>query len=284
MFLDVLVRGVRELPHRALRGRRRPVLEDLPRLGARQHQRLESNGWQLHRLVLLFRFSRLRSQPIHAVARCMARVAITRMLPNRVAKMTGSEQAVCLLGLCVLVLILGYLIVAFVDQVGDDGGVSTTVPVELIALPPVTGMSVSDAERDLLGLDLQVTIVERPNGTVPRGEVVQQSPLAGQKVEPRSEVTLFVSAGAPDQVPNVIGMDQTSALDMLESLGYSATVEFVSDVREFGEVVTQLPAPGTELPAGRLGSHYDFVGSGESSCAYSRIRHAQYGLRSIAFG
>ena len=155
-----------------------------------------------------------------------------------------------LLGLCVLVLILGYLIVAFVDQVGDDGGVSTTVPVELIALPPVTGMSVSDAERDLLGLDLQVTIVERPNGTVPRGEVVQQSPLAGQKVEPKSEVTLFVSAGAPDQVPNVIGMDQTSALDMLESLGYSATVEFVSDVREFGEVVTQLPAPGTELPAG----------------------------------
>ncbi len=155
-----------------------------------------------------------------------------------------------LLGLCVLVLILGYLIVAFVDQVGDDGGDSPTVPVELIALPTVTGMSVSDAERDLLGLSLQVTIVERPNETVPRGEVVQQSPLAGQKVEPRSEVTLYVSAGAPDQVPNVIGMDQNSALDMLESLGYSVTVEFVSDVREFGEIVTQLPAPGTELPAG----------------------------------
>ena len=155
-----------------------------------------------------------------------------------------------LLGLCVLVLILGYLIVAFVDQVNDDGGESTTVPVELIALPSVAGMSVSDAERELLGLNLDVTIVERPNETVPRGEVVQQSPLAGQKVEPRSEVTLFVSAGVPDQVPNVIGMDQTSALDMLESLGYSATVEFVSDVRGFGEVVTQLPAPGTELPAG----------------------------------
>ena len=155
-----------------------------------------------------------------------------------------------LLGLCVLVLILGYLIVAFVDQVGDDGDDSTTVPVELIALPTVTGMSVSDAERDLLGLNLDVTIVERPNETVPRGEVVQQSPVAGQKVEPRSEVTLYVSAGVPDQVPNVIGMDQNSALDMLESLGYSVTVEFVSDVREFGEIVTQLPAPGTELPAG----------------------------------
>ena len=132
----------------------------------------------------------------------------------------------------------------------NDGGESTTVPVELIALPSVAGMSVSDAERELLGLNLDVTIVERPNETVPRGEVVQQSPLAGQKVEPRSEVALFVSAGVPDQVPNVIGMDQTSALDMLESLGYSATVEFVSDVRGFGEVVTQLPAPGTELPAG----------------------------------
>ncbi len=155
-----------------------------------------------------------------------------------------------LLGLCVLVLILGYLIVAFVDQVNDDGSDSTTVPPELIALPRVTGMSLADAERELLGLNLDVTIVERPNETVPRGEVVQQSPLAGQKVEPRSEVTLYVSAGVPDQVPNVIGMDQTSALDTLESLGYSVTVEFVSDVREFGEVVTQLPAPGTELLAG----------------------------------
>ena len=152
-----------------------------------------------------------------------------------------------LLGLCVLVLILGYLIVAFVDQVNDD---STTVPIELIALPSVTGKSVADAERDLLGLSLDVTIVERANETVPRGEVVQQSPVAGQKVEPGSEVTLYVSAGVPDQVPNVIGMDQNSALDTLESLGYSVTVEFVSDVREFGEVVTQLPAPGTEMPAG----------------------------------
>ena len=155
-----------------------------------------------------------------------------------------------LLGLCVLVLILGYLIVAFVDQVNDDGDDSTTVPPELIALPSVAGKSVSDAERDLLGLGLDVTIVERTNETVPRGEVVQQSPLAGQKVEPRSEVTLFVSAGVPDQVPNVIGMDQNSALNMLESLGYSVTVEFVSDVREFGEIVAQLPAPGTELSAG----------------------------------
>ena len=155
-----------------------------------------------------------------------------------------------LLGLCVLVLILGYLIVAFVDQVNDDSDDSTTVPPELIALPSVTGKSVSDAERDLLGLGLDVTIVERTNETVPRGEVVQQSPLAGQKVEPRSEVTLYVSAGVPDQVPNVIGMDQNSALNMLESLGYSVTVEFASDVREFGEIVTQLPAPGTELSAG----------------------------------
>ena len=164
--------------------------------------------------------------------------------------MTGSETGGLLIGLCFLVLILGYLIVAFVDQVNDDSGESTTVPPELIALPSVTGKSVSDAERDLLGLGLDVTIVERTNETVPRGEVVQQSPLAGQKVEPRSEVTLYVSAGVPDQVPNVIGMDQNSALNMLESLGYSVTVEFVSDVREFGEIVTQLPAPGTELSAG----------------------------------
>ncbi len=155
-----------------------------------------------------------------------------------------------LIGLCFLVLILGYLIVAFVDQVNDDGEGGTTVPVELIALPSVAGKSVSDAERELLGLGLQVTIVERTNETIPRGEVVQQSPVAGQKVDPGSEVTLYVSAGVPDQVPNVIGMDQNSALNMLESLGYSVTVEFVSDVREFGEIVTQLPAPGTELSAG----------------------------------
>ena len=155
-----------------------------------------------------------------------------------------------LIGLCVLVLVLGYLIVAFVDQVRDDGVADPDPTVELIALPSVVGWSMSDAERDLLGLDLEVTIVRRNNETVPSGEVVQQTPVAGQKVAPKSEVTLFVSAGVPDQVPNVIGMDQNLALDTLESLGYSISVEAVSDVREFGEVVTQLPAPGTELPAG----------------------------------
>lgn len=155
-----------------------------------------------------------------------------------------------LVGLSVLVLVLGYLIVAFVDQVRDDGVAEPNGTAELIALPSVVGMSVSDAERELLGLDLEVTIDRRNNETVPAGEVVQQTPVAGEKVEPKSEVTLFVSAGVPDQVPNVIGMDQNLALDTLESLGYSITVEAVSDIRDFGEVVTQLPAPGTELPAG----------------------------------
>ena len=155
-----------------------------------------------------------------------------------------------LVGLSVLVLVLGYLIVAFVDQVRDDGVEEPNGTAELIALPSVVGRSMSDAERELLGLDLEVTIDRRNNETVPAGEVVQQTPVAGEKVEPKSEVTLFVSAGVPDQVPNVIGMDQNLALDTLESLGYSVSVEAVSDVRDFGEVVTQLPAPGTELPAG----------------------------------
>ena len=95
-----------------------------------------------------------------------------------------------------------------------------------------------------------MTIVRRNNETVPSGQVFQQTPVAGEKVSPESEVTLYVSAGAPDQVPNVIGMDQNLALDTLESLGYSVSVTRVSDIREFGEVVSQLPAPGSELPAG----------------------------------
>ena len=155
-----------------------------------------------------------------------------------------------LVGLSVLVLVLGYLIVAFVDQVRDDGVAEPDGAAELIALPSVVGMSMADAERELLGLDLEVTIVRRNNETVPSGEVVQQTPVAGEKVAPESEVTLFVSAGVPDQVPNVIGMDQNLALDTLESLGYSVSVAVVSDIRDFGEVVTQLPTPGTELPAG----------------------------------
>ncbi len=155
-----------------------------------------------------------------------------------------------LIGLCVLVLILGYLIVAFVNEIRDDGAVDSDSAAELIALPSVVGRGMSDAERELLGLDLEVKIVRRNNETVPQGEVVQQTPVAGEKVSLESEVTLFVSAGAPDQVPNIIGKDRDLALDTLESLGYSVTVEAVPDIREFGEVVSQLPAPGTELPAG----------------------------------
>jgi beta-lactam-binding protein with PASTA domain len=68
-----------------------------------------------------------------------------------------------------------------------------------ITVPDVTGMSVADAAAKLNAQNLAVGVsTNQPSDSVPAGEVISQSPVAGTKADQGSKVNLVVSSGPDD--------------------------------------------------------------------------------------
>ncbi|MEM7141403.1 MAG: Stk1 family PASTA domain-containing Ser/Thr kinase [Actinomycetota bacterium] len=155
-----------------------------------------------------------------------------------------------LLGLGVLIFILGYLTIAFGRELNifgdDDDPADTDETAELVTVPSVVGEQSGDAIVTLRELGLEV--IERPerNASVEVGEVFQQLPLNGQKVDEGTEIEIFVSTGEAQTVPTVIGMTQEEARIALEAQGYIVEPVSESNAQEVGLVFRQEPVPGTE--------------------------------------
>ena len=120
-----------------------------------------------------------------------------------------------------------------------------------VVLPSVDGRSAVDAQRDLESLGVLVSVEFTPNDVVPAGTAFRQSPRAGAKVEPGSEVTVQVSDGpAGAIVPSVSGVQAPVAESLLTSLGLTPERRGVpSDLIRPGEVVGTRPAAGARAPA-----------------------------------
>ena len=100
------------------------------------------------------------------------------------------------------------------------------------------------------GLVPSVSETEDPS---PAGEVINQSPSAGTRVEPGSSVSIEVSEGeAKASVPTVIGMERRDAVEAIRAAGLQPTVqEQETDVpSQAGRVTDQFPPPGSEVEEG----------------------------------
>jgi eukaryotic-like serine/threonine-protein kinase len=86
----------------------------------------------------------------------------------------------------------------------------------------------------------------------PPGQVTNQNPREGQRVDEGTEVEVRVSRGVRQvEVPDVLGQSESSASDELESAGFEVAVtEAPSDTTSEGLVSAQSPGPGTEVDAG----------------------------------
>ncbi|MEZ5247031.1 MAG: Stk1 family PASTA domain-containing Ser/Thr kinase [Acidimicrobiales bacterium] len=156
-----------------------------------------------------------------------------------------------LVGLGVLIFILGFLTIAFGRQLGlfgDDGGGSDDAAVEKIDVPNLEGLEQLEAEAQLRDLDLVPVVTERRNQNVDAGLVFDQSPPAGQKLDPGQEVEIIVSTGEAITVPSVISLTETAAIALLAERGYTADPQPEASVQEVGTVISQNPVPGTEHP------------------------------------
>lgn len=85
------------------------------------------------------------------------------------------------------------------------------------------------------------------------GQVMSQDPDSGQMVRKNTVIKLVISKGSSNGVvPNVVGMQEDKATELLEGMGYKVKVREVASPKSKGEVVKQDPSPGTKVENGEI--------------------------------
>ncbi len=119
-----------------------------------------------------------------------------------------------------------------------------------IEIPNVVGQKIKTVEANLGDLGLKIDRSNVFSETVEKYTVMSIEPQAGNTVPSGSTVELVVSKGPPPvTVPNLVDMPRKKAIKALEKIGLRAKVE-VGAVAPLNRVISQSPAPGTEIPKG----------------------------------
>ena len=117
------------------------------------------------------------------------------------------------------------------------------------SVPSVTGKSEEDATSTLKKAGFDVAVDYDYSDTVAQGNVIKYSPSG--KVAEGSTITIVISRGKQTKsvtVPNVMGMDESSAVMAIEAAGLKADVKGDKG----GKVVNQRYAAGTTLDEGTV--------------------------------
>ena len=124
-----------------------------------------------------------------------------------------------------------------------------------VAVPSVVGMTEQEASSTIVAQGLKIGDVATGNSAeYAAGEVMEQDPPAGTRVESGSAINLVISAGVEQvKVPNVAGMTEADAILELEKAGLDVAVpvtrEFSTDVAE-GSVISSDPPVDTTVAKG----------------------------------
>ncbi len=123
-----------------------------------------------------------------------------------------------------------------------------------IKIPDVYGMSESMAMSTLKADGFTPVVVEMPEENVDLGNVIRTSPSKGTSVYSGTEVTVYVSSGAPTlfvDLPDVIGLTEEKATQHIEAAGLTVNVENIDSTKPKGIVVSQNPSPDSTKEVGK---------------------------------
>jgi serine/threonine-protein kinase len=157
-----------------------------------------------------------------------------------------------------------------------------------VAVPDVTNQKFEAAVLALKANNLKYTRTDEQNPTCTKGNVMAQSPAAGNRVEKGATVALTVCAGpATVKIPDVEGETAEDAQKALEDLGLSVKVEKRDGRREAGTVQGTDPKPGKEVKVNSTVTLYvsrgnktvlpDVVGDTRDE-AVSRLENADFNV------
>ncbi|MGI5351909.1 Stk1 family PASTA domain-containing Ser/Thr kinase [Streptomyces sp. CA-250714] len=141
------------------------------------------------------------------------------------------------------------------ERVRKTGSVTLTVSrgPQVVKVPDLKGTPLSDARRKLKDAGLEPGVVKRRfDEETAQGSVVSTDPAPGSKRRPGVAVALTVSKGAPVDVPDVVGDDQSDAVDELKEAGLKVRIasERVHSEHDKGTIARQSPTDGTRAAKG----------------------------------
>jgi eukaryotic-like serine/threonine-protein kinase len=123
----------------------------------------------------------------------------------------------------------------------------------LVKVPVLVGSQRRVAVQQIRGRGLVPEVGEEETESAPAGEVLSQTPSAGNRVEPGSTVAIVVAKSKQKvKVPNVIGKERRAAVETIREAGLAPFVEEEETEVEgqIGRVLEQSPAPGSRQPEG----------------------------------
>ena len=149
------------------------------------------------------------------------------------------------------------------DEVKKGNPIYVTVSLgpipKVITMPDLTDQKLSDAERSLinLSLNLQIETLQEHHDTILEGNIIRSEPVFGTELVASQKVTLYVSIGVKidsKPMPDVVGDKLESAQKILASqeLDLDVVVEEAHDsVIAEGEVIRTEPEAGASLKTGQ---------------------------------
>jgi len=123
----------------------------------------------------------------------------------------------------------------------------------------VLNQNANDVRSQLEEMGLRVILIEEYNTTIEINRVVRTDPVPGSDLQAGDTVRVYTSLGANRRIPNVIGINESDAVKLIESVGITGTtVEYkgcdvlgtVCDTIAPGQVVTSTPDVGILIPDG----------------------------------
>ena len=113
------------------------------------------------------------------------------------------------------------------------------------------GLTLERAESFLKGQGFIPMIREEANTIVPAGQIIRTDPEYGTELKEGNLIKLWVSTGPEvilGSMPNVVGMDRSTAMQVLEELGFTnVTVNTVESNKRKGEVIYQSEKKKAEI-------------------------------------
>ncbi len=123
-----------------------------------------------------------------------------------------------------------------------------------IEVPDIVGMRKSKGEEALIEAGLVLGSVEYVNSDSPVGEIIEQDPEEGEKVNANTRVNVKVSQGSVDEeveVPDLKLKTQEEVAEILDDLGLNGKfIDGYSDTVPEGQVIDQGVSAGTIVPIG----------------------------------
>ncbi|MEV7732077.1 Stk1 family PASTA domain-containing Ser/Thr kinase [Streptomyces sp. NPDC088921] len=168
--------------------------------------------------------------------------------PDRRRQKKSNTSTILLVVAGILVLVGAILIGKWIFS--GNGGAGN----DQVAVPNIVNQSRVDAEKQLGNVDLKVgDVTQKACENTAKGNICEQTPTGGTKVDKNSAVNLVVSTGAPKvAVPSVLGQDVDDATETLEGDKYQFVVKTKQQVstEKAGTVLNQDPDLGAEVEKG----------------------------------